>query len=111
MSFASFTASMFVVGHPDYVRSVRILPTGPSSVELIVNWYLMPGVKEAHADELEHIFEFGRLVVRQDRAACELNQQGLRSLRHEQGVLVPQEQELWLFHEWLRARLGVSAGS
>ena len=29
--FASFTASLFVVAHPDYVRSVRILPRGPET--------------------------------------------------------------------------------
>ena len=27
--FASFTASLFIVAHPDYVRSVRIMPKGP----------------------------------------------------------------------------------
>lgn len=105
MAFASFTASMFVVGHPDYVRSVRLLPLGPESVELVVNWYLMPGVRESHAAELERVFEFGRLVVAQDGGVCELNQQGLKSLRHTAGVLVPQEQALWEFHEWLRGRL------
>ena len=107
MSFASFTASMFVVGHTDYVRSVRLFPTGPESVDLIVTWFLMPGVKETHADVLEDLFELGRLVVRQDGEACELNQRGLRSRRHERGVLVPQEESLWEFHEWLRTRLGV----
>ena len=106
MSFASFTASMFVVGHTDYVRSVRLLPTGPESVDLVVNWYLVPGIKESHADELERIFELGRLVVRQDGEACELNQRGLHSRRHQRGVLVPQEESLWEFHEWLRGRLG-----
>jgi Rieske 2Fe-2S family protein len=110
MTFASFTASMFVVGHRDYVRSVRLLPTGPESVELFVDWYLMPGIQETHADKLESLFEFGRLVVRQDGEACELNQQGLRSRPHLHGVLVPQEAYLWSFHEWLRERLGNVTG-
>jgi Rieske 2Fe-2S family protein len=108
MVFASFTANLFVVGHPDYARSVRLVPTGPESVDLFVDWYVMPGIKESHADELARVIEFGRLVVRQDGAVCELNQQGLTSRRHQQGVLVPQEHGLWEFHEWLRARLGVA---
>ena len=29
MTFASFTASMFVIAHRDYARSVRLLPLGP----------------------------------------------------------------------------------
>ncbi len=103
--FASFTASLFVVAHPDYVRSVRILPRGPERVELTVDWLLPPGVAERHPEELERMVALGRLVVAQDGRACEINQQGLRSRRHREGVLMPQEQSLHEFHEWLRARL------
>ena len=103
--FASFTASLFIVAHPDYVRSVRIMPKGPELVELTVDWLLPPGVAEQHPEELEHMFALGRLVVAQDGRACEVNQQGLRSRRHRAGVLMPQEQSLLEFHEWLRARL------
>jgi Rieske 2Fe-2S family protein len=103
--FASFTASLFVVAHPDYVRSVRILPTGPESVELAVDWLLPAGVAEAHAQELERLYALGRLVVAQDGRVCELNQRGLKSRRHREGVLMPQEHALVEFHEWLRARL------
>ncbi|MDH5583515.1 MAG: aromatic ring-hydroxylating dioxygenase subunit alpha [Gammaproteobacteria bacterium] len=105
MTFASFTASMFVVAHTDYVRSVRLLPTGPESVTLIVDWLLLPGVYESHKDEMEKTLQLGRLVVEQDGRACELNQEGLRSSRHQTGVLVAQEYWLWEFHEWLRDRL------
>ena len=54
----------------------------------------------------ERITALPRLVIEQDGEACELNQAGLHSNRFEQGVLVPQEYELWDFHEWLRRRLG-----
>ncbi len=107
MSFASFTASMFVVAHPDYVRSVRLLPRGPEQVELVVSWLLMPEVAARHADQLDDVLALGRLVVQQDAAACVLNQQGLKSRAHRQGVLVPQEWAVFEFHEWLRQRLGV----
>jgi Rieske 2Fe-2S family protein len=103
--FASFTASLFVVAHPDYVRSVRIAPRGPESVELTVDWLLPPGVAERHPDALEHLYALGRRVVAQDGRVCELNQQGLRSRRHRQGVLMPQEESLHDFHEWLKLRL------
>lgn len=103
--FASFTASLFVVAHPDYVRSVRILPRGPERVELTVDWLLPPGVAESHPGDIEHMCELGRRVVAQDGRVCELNQQGLRSQRHRAGVLMPQEASLHEFHEWLRSRL------
>lgn len=107
--FASFTASFFIVAHPDYVRTVRISPRGPEQVELTVDWLLPPGVAERHADELEKVFELGRLVVAQDGRVCELNQLGLHSRRHRQGVLMPQEESLHEFHEWLRRRLVATA--
>ena len=103
--FASFTASFFIVAHPDYVRSVRIMPKGPELIEVTVDWLLPPGVAERHAEELERLFVLGRLVVAQDGRVCELNQQGLRSRRHRGGVLMPQEQGLAEFHGWLRSRL------
>jgi phenylpropionate dioxygenase-like ring-hydroxylating dioxygenase large terminal subunit len=103
--FASFTASLFVVAHPDYVRSVRILPRGPESIELTVDWLLPPGVAERHRRELEGMYAMGRLLIAQDGRVCELNQQGLRSRRHRQGVLMPQEHALLEFHEWLKSRL------
>jgi Rieske 2Fe-2S family protein len=103
--FASFTASFFIVAHPDYVRSVRVLPRGPETVELTVDWLLPPGVAERYPEELEKMCALGRLVVAQDGRVCELNQQGLRSRRHRGGVLMPQEESLHEFHEWLRSRL------
>jgi Rieske 2Fe-2S family protein len=103
--FASFTASLFVVAHPDYVRSVRIMPRGPERVELTVDWLLPPGVAERHPQELERMVELGHLVVAQDGRVCEINQQGLRSRRFREGVLMPQEQSVHEFHEWLRSRL------
>ena len=103
--FASFTASLFIVAHPDHVRSVRIMATGPEQIALTVDWLLAPGVAEQHPEELERVFELGRLVVAQDGRVCELNQQGLRSRRHRAGVLMPQEHALAEFHEWLKSRL------
>jgi Rieske 2Fe-2S family protein len=105
VSFASFTASMFVVAHPDYVRSVRVLPRGPESIELVVDWLLLGGTADAVAGEFERLFSVGRMLLEQDGRVCELNQQGLKSRRHEHGILVSQEYALWDFHQWLRAKL------
>lgn len=105
VTFASFTASMFVVAHPDYVRSVRVLPRGPESIELVVDWLLLPATGEACTGEFERLFAVGRLLLEQDGRVCELNQQGLRSRRHRAGVLMPQEHALAEFHDWLRSRL------
>lgn len=105
VAFASFTASMFIVAHPDYVRSVRVRPTGPESSELTIDWLLPESTRIAGEADLAPILELARLVIRQDGEVCELNQQGLRSRAHSAGVLVGQEHDLWDFHEWLRERL------
>jgi Rieske 2Fe-2S family protein len=102
--FASFTGSMYVIGHPDYVRSVRIVPTGPESIELVVDW-LLPATTRFNKSDLDQICSLVRLVIRQDGEVCEMNQRGLHSRSHRHGVLVPQEFEIWHFHEYLRDKL------
>lgn len=103
--FASVTGSMYVVGHPDYVRSVRIVPTGPETIRLVVNYLLPEKHATGHVKELDKITELARLVIGQDGEVCELNQKGIHSRRHANSVLMPQEFELWHFHEWLRDKL------
>lgn len=97
--------TMYVVGHIDYVRIVSMRPLGPEETELTVEW-LFPAETPADKNfDLENVVAFGRLVVQQDGVACELNQRGLRSLAHRQGVLMPQEHAVWAFHEWVRRGL------
>ena len=103
--FTSITGSMFVVGHPDYVRSVRIVPDGPERIRLVVDWLLPRGYGDPDPEILEHMVSFARQVIVEDGEACELNQSGLHSNRFQHGVLVPQEYVLWDFHQWLRRKL------
>ncbi|MGI9271434.1 MAG: aromatic ring-hydroxylating oxygenase subunit alpha [Woeseiaceae bacterium] len=106
--FSSVPGSMYVVGHPDYVRTVRIIPTGPESIDLVVDWLLPNDCDAQNEAGISAIVEFVKLVVEQDGKVCELNQNGVHSDRHEAGVLVPQEFELWNFHEWLREKLAAA---
>ena len=111
VEFASFTASMYLVAHPDYVRTVRIVPTGPESIDLVVDWLLPDTVEIASAKELEPILGLPMKVIQQDSEVCELNQRGLRSHKHKEGVLVAQEYALLDFHEWVRERLATYTNS
>jgi len=98
--------STFVVAHVDYVRSVRLRPIGPERTELVVEWLFDPALLARGDLDLERIVALGRLVVEQDSRACERNQQGLHSLAHRQGVLVPQEYGVFAFQQWVREQLG-----
>jgi len=108
LMFMSIAASFYIVAHPDYVRSVRIVPRGPEQTDLVIDWLLPADRGEVAGETIERISALPLLVIEQDGEACELNQQGLRSNAFERGVLVPQEYWLWEFHEWLRARLGLA---
>ena len=105
MWFTTFLGSLFVVGHPQYARSVRLRPIGPERTELTVSWLLLPGVADACPEGVQHMLSLARLVVEQDGKACEINQQGLHCRRHEQGVLVPQEDGIVWIHDWLKQKL------
>ncbi len=101
-SYATHLPSMFVVGHADYVRSVRLMPVGPEETELTADW-LFPAEPLARGEiDVEQIVAFGRLVLDQDAAICEINQRGLRSRRHREGVLMPEEYDVHRFQQWVR---------
>ncbi len=108
MTFATLFPTMFVVAHQDYVRSVRVMPLGPESTRLTVDWLLPASSMNADPTLIKKMTNFARQVVKEDARACELNQKGLRSSRHQQGVLMPQEYDVLAFDNWVRERLGES---
>ena len=101
-TYAMNLPSMFIVGHVDYVRIVRLLPLGPERTELTAEWLFPRGPLGGEA--LENIVSFGIQVLEEDAGVCEINQKGLHSRRFEAGVLMPEEYELHRFHEWVRAQ-------
>jgi len=97
--------SVFIAGHRDYMRTVRVLPTGPEETEIEVEWLFLPETLERPDFRLENITDFAIMVMDQDAKASELNQKGLRSMRYDHGVLMPEEQYVKSFHDWIRATL------
>jgi Rieske 2Fe-2S family protein len=100
-TYAMSLPSMFIVGHVDYVRTVRLVPLGPDRTELTAEWLFPP---EALADDpdLDNVVSFGKVVLEEDAAICEINQRGLHAHPHLSGVLMPEEYDLHRFHEWVR---------
>jgi Rieske 2Fe-2S family protein len=101
-SYAMNLPSMFVVGHVDYVRTVRLVPLGPELTELTAEWLFLPEALEEPGADLDNIVAFGTTVLEEDAAVCEINQRGLRARPHLAGVLMPEEYDLHRFHEWVR---------
>jgi Rieske 2Fe-2S family protein len=100
--------SVFLVGHVDYVRVVRLLPLGPEKTELRVEYLFSPETLADPAFDLRNVVDFTNLVMTEDAEVCELNQRGLRAGPHVRGVVMPEEYVIRQFHDWLRAELARS---
>ncbi len=105
-TFGTAEPSFYTVAHVDYVRAARIRPLGPEKTEVAMEWLFDPSVLKRDDFDLEHATALGRRVIEQDGHACELNQRGLRSKRHESGVLVSQEYWVYRFQQWVLECLG-----
>lgn len=103
-TYATHLPSMFIVGHADYVRTVRLRPVGPEQTELTAEWLFAPEALASPRFDLANIVDFGKQVLEEDAAVCELNQRGLHSSRHGAGVLMPEEYDIKRFHDWVRAQ-------
>ncbi len=104
-SYMTAVPNVYMVGYADHFRIVRVMPLGVEKTELLVSWYFMPETLNAPDYEISNVTDFAKLVIDQDAAACELNQKGLHAARLEQGVLMPEEWVLKLFHDWVRKHL------
>ncbi len=94
--------SVFIAAHADYVRIVRILPKGPEETELQAEWLFENHTLKDPAFDLSNVVDFAVTVLEQDAGASELNQKGLRSIRHDHGVLMPEEHYVHGFQCWVR---------
>ena len=59
--------------------------------------------------DLASIVDFGLKVIEEDARVCELNQRGLSSLPHRQGLLVPQEYDVLNFQKWVQSQVQFGA--
>jgi glycine betaine catabolism A len=98
--------SVFLVGHIDYVRVVRLLPLGPELCELRVEYLFSPHTLADPEFDLRNVVDFTNLVMTEDAQVCELNQLGLRAGPHARGVVMPEEYVIRQLHDWLRTELG-----
>jgi Rieske 2Fe-2S family protein len=97
--------SMFIVGHIDYVRVVRLRPLGPEQTELRVEYLFSRETLAKPGFDLANIVDFTNIVMTEDAQACELNQLGLHAAPHVRGVVMPEEYLIKQFHAWIESEL------
>ncbi|MBG1230770.1 aromatic ring-hydroxylating oxygenase subunit alpha [Aestuariivirga litoralis] len=100
-NFVTIYPTMYVVGHVDYVRAVRLMPTGPDTARLTAEWYFPQATLNQPGFDAAHVAAFAKIVMGQDGDAAEMNQRGLRSPAFKRGRLMPQEFDIYKFHNWV----------
>ena len=70
---------MFIVGHVDYVRVVRLRPLAAERTELHVQYLFAASSLADPAFDLDNIVEFTNRVMTEDAGICEVNQRGLHA--------------------------------
>jgi glycine betaine catabolism A len=103
--YATNLPSHYLVAHVDHVRSSRLLPLGPEETELEIEWLFPTASLQDPRVDIRQVCDFSAQVMAEDAAACENNQRGLRSAPHTQGMLMPEEYDVFHLHEWLRTQL------
>ena len=70
---------------------MRVLPLGVDQTEIQAEWLFSAETLADKNADIEKVAAFATLVMDEDAAACEINQKGLGSIRHKQGVLMAEE--------------------
>jgi Rieske 2Fe-2S family protein len=100
--YSTTLPTMFLGTYVDHIRTVRILPLSPTTMELSVEWLFKKETLEDPNYDMENVTEFAKLVMEQDAWACEINQKGVMNPRFEKGTLMPEEYIVKEFHDWVR---------
>jgi Rieske 2Fe-2S family protein len=103
--------TVFIVAHVDYIRVVRLMPLGPEKTEMHVEWLFTEETLIDDNIDIGPAIDFVKTVLLEDAYVSELNQKGIRSIRHKKGTLMPEEYDVYAFHTWVRQQLGFSSVS
>ncbi len=104
-TFALALPGVYIACHPDHARVTRVLPTGPESIELQVEWMFHPEALTDPEYDISNVTEFLKQVLTEDGEACELAQAGMHSGPMKQGVLMPEEYDVKAYRDWVLAAL------
>ncbi len=104
-TFALALPGVYIACHPDHARVTRVLPTGPESIELQVEWMFHPEALTDPEYDISNVTEFLKQVLIEDGEVSELNQGGMHSAPMKQGVLMPEEYDVKAYRDWVLAAL------
>jgi len=105
VTYVDSVPAVYIGAHADHVRTVRILPLGPESMALSVDWLFHAQALEDPNYDISNVTEFAKRVLEEDGVASELNQRGMHAAPMLRGVLMPEEYDLKKFKEWVEQAL------
>ena len=97
--------------HPDYIMSHLLTPMTPDRTRIRCSWAFPPEVAEREGFDPSYAVDFWDLTNRQDWAACEAVQRGMKTPSYEPGPLAPSEDGVYHFTQLMaRAYQGSDGG-
>ena len=87
--------------HPDYVMTHLLTPLSPHRTRIQCSWAFPPEVAGRDDFDPAYAVDFWDLTNRQDWAACESVQRGMRAPGFEPGPLAPEEDGVYHFVTYL----------
>lgn len=100
--------NLFLYLFPDYVCARSLWPLSPTRTRIVSEWLFEPEVHGQAGCEVSDAVSFMNLLGEQDWKVCEAVQQGIASLAHARGVLLPQESEVAEVRRWYLERLAAA---
>jgi Rieske 2Fe-2S family protein len=96
--------------HPDYVMTHQLTPLSAHRTRIQCSWAFPPEVAGREGFDPSYAVDFWDLTNRQDWAACESVQRGMRSPGFEPGPLAPEEDGVYHFVTYMARAYAGSRG-
>jgi Rieske 2Fe-2S family protein len=101
--YVAVLPNLLISLHPDYVMSHLLMPVGPDLTRIRCSWSFPADVVAAEGFDPAYAVDFWDLTNRQDWAACESVQRGMRAPGYEPGPMAPAEDGVHQFVAYVAA--------
>jgi glycine betaine catabolism A len=95
--YVAVMPNLLISLHPDYVMTHLLTPLAPDRTRIRCSWAFPADVAGAEGFDPSYAADFWDLTNRQDWAACEAVQRGMRAPNYEPGPLAPDEDGVYHF--------------
>ncbi|MEP6666184.1 MAG: aromatic ring-hydroxylating dioxygenase subunit alpha [Nocardioidaceae bacterium] len=96
--------------HPDYIMSHLLTPISPDLTRIECSWAFPPAAAEAKGFDPSYAVDFWDLTNRQDWAACESVQRGIKAPSFVPGPLAPEEDGVYQFVSYMARKYAGEGG-